>query len=110
MRRILLDHCTPIQVGRFFREHCVDTAGEMGWAQYRNGKLLRSAEKSGYDLLITSDRDFRRERTHLTSPAVAVLLVLPNSWVRLRTEREEIRSAADRLGQGDFGEVDCRQA
>lgn len=103
---VLIDHCAPAPVGRFFPEHSVDTAGEMGWATFRNGDLLRSAEESGYDLLITCDRDFR-DRTRLASPTVAVLLVLPNSWVILRDQREEIRAAAESLGPGDFGEVDC---
>lgn len=107
MRRILLDHCTPVQVSAFFPEHSVGAAGDLGWAEFKNGELLRSAEESGYDLLITSDRDFRRDRTRLTSPTVAVLLVLPNSWVRIRTKREEIRAAAENLGPGDFGEVSC---
>ncbi len=75
MKIILLDHCTPIQVATFFPEHSIDAAGALGWERLENGDLLRSAEKAGYDLLITSDRDFRQDR--LRSPTVAVLLVLP---------------------------------
>lgn len=107
MRRILLDHCTPVQVGTFFPEHSIDAAGALGWGEFKNGELLRSAEKSRYDLLITSERDFRRDRPRLASPTVAVLLVLPNSWVRIRTKRREIRAAEENLGLGDFGEVSC---
>ena len=50
---VLLDNNVPRGVARALTGHSVTEARERGWATARNGKLLRNAEKAGFDVLVT---------------------------------------------------------
>ena len=41
--------------------HVVDTAAERGWSDL-DGDLIDSAEREGYDVLITTDRNLRYQQ------------------------------------------------
>jgi hypothetical protein len=72
MRRVLLDHCVPRRV----REALVDcettTAFQHGWAELKNGALLKAAEDSGYDVLVTADKNLRYQQ-QLSARHIAIL-------------------------------------
>ncbi len=39
--------------------HEVMTAYELGWSKLKNGELLDVAEKEGFEVLVTTDRNLR---------------------------------------------------
>lgn len=91
--RILLDHCTPRPLASALGgDHTVDTARSQRCDTLSNGDLLRYAEQHGYDLLITTDRDFRN-RGVLASRTTAVLLLLPNRWPTISDRLDTVRAA-----------------
>jgi len=56
--RILIDECLPKQLkGWLAGKHDAVTVQEMGWANVKNGKLLRSANESGFDVFVTADKN-----------------------------------------------------
>lgn len=105
--RILLDHCTPRPLASVLGgDHTVDTAYAQGYDTLSNGELLRHAEDHGYDLLITTDRDFRN-RGVLASRTTAVLLLRPNHWPSISARIDAVRTAIESTNAGGFYEVDC---
>ena len=56
---ILFDHVTPSGVARFLRRHTVTKARELGWDTLANGEMLVEAERAGFDVLLTADKNMR---------------------------------------------------
>ncbi len=55
--KILLDECVTRKVKRYLSEFEVYTVGEMGFSGLKNGELLAEAEKQGFDILLTIDKN-----------------------------------------------------
>jgi hypothetical protein len=56
--RIVFDKNVPVGVRRFLTKHEVRTFVEMQWhPQLENGELLKAAEASGFDVMVTSDQN-----------------------------------------------------
>jgi hypothetical protein len=56
---ILFDHVTPRGIARFLPGHTVTNARERGWDMLTNGDLLAAAERVGFDVLLTADKNMR---------------------------------------------------
>ena len=70
--RILFDKNVPLGIRRFLSKHEVRTIIEMGWPeQLENGKLLKSAEEYGFDVMVTSDQNIRYQQ-NLTGYASSI--------------------------------------
>jgi hypothetical protein len=61
--KVLFDHNVPHKLRHSFDGHLVSTADEMGWAELENGQLLRAAEESGFEVMITGTRTLAISRT-----------------------------------------------
>jgi hypothetical protein len=59
---ILFDHVTPAGVARVLTEHTVVKAKARGWDRVTNGALLAEAERAGFDLLTTADKNMRYQQ------------------------------------------------
>ncbi|MEO1218685.1 MAG: DUF5615 family PIN-like protein [Bacteroidota bacterium] len=55
--KILLDECVSRKVRRFLSEFEVYTVAEMGFNGLKNGKLLTQADKNGFDIVLTIDKN-----------------------------------------------------
>jgi len=56
--RILIDECLPKQLkGWLAGKHDAVTVQELGWANIKNGKLLRSANEAGFEVFVTADKN-----------------------------------------------------
>jgi len=55
--KILLDECVTKKAKPLFFEHEVYTVAEMGFSGLKNGELLAEMENSGFDILITIDKN-----------------------------------------------------
>ncbi len=72
--RVLLDHCVTRLLARALIGHEVRTAFEMGWADLRNGELLRAA--SGvFEVFVTVDRNLSQQQNLANLPLPVVVLV-----------------------------------
>jgi hypothetical protein len=101
--RVLFDQGVPVPLRKSFHGVEVVTAFEMGWAQVKNGDLIRLAEASGFSVLITTDKNLRYQQ-NLSSRCIAILVLGSTSWPKIRPQADLIASRAICLEQKDFVE------
>ena len=92
--RVLFDQGTPVPLRDHLSQHTVDTAFERGWSELVNGELLDTAEREGYHLLITTDRNLKFQQ-NLANRQLAIVVLLSTSWPRMQLRIEDIRTAVD---------------
>ena len=103
--RILFDQGTPVPLRDSLLDHKVDTVYERGWSTFANGNLLDTAEREGYNLLVTTDRNLRNQQ-HLTSRQIAIVVLLSASWPRIQRHEDDIRNAIDTIVPGAYLEIE----
>ena len=103
--RILFDQGTPVPLRGSLLDHKVDTVYERGWSTLANGYLLDTAEREGYNLLVTTDRNLRNQQ-NLTSRQIAIVVLLSASWPRIQRHQDDIRNAIDTIVPGAYLEID----
>jgi hypothetical protein len=100
--RILFDKNVPVGVRRFLPKHEVRTITEMQWPdQLENGELLRMAESSGFDIMITSDQNIRYQQ-NLTGRKLALIVLGSNIWPIVRKYGAAIAASADVATPGSY--------
>ena len=85
--------------------HIVHTAAERGWAEMSNGEMIEQARISGYELLITTDRNIRHQQNPARRGTLAVLALRRHNWTDVRLYTAEIRDAVNRIAPGEYAEV-----
>jgi len=102
--RILFDHVTPGGVGRFLRGHTVTKARELGWDTLANGDLLVEAERAGFDVVLTADKNMRFQQK-LRGRRIALVVLGTPQWPVVRIYGEKIAAAVDAATPGSYTEV-----
>jgi hypothetical protein len=59
----LLDNGTPKPIARRLTGHEVTYALRIGWHELENGEPIEKAEEAGYELLLSTDKNIRRQQT-----------------------------------------------
>jgi len=72
--KFLLDHCVPRPLLKYLDEFEIIRAGQMGWAELVNGKLLAAAEAENFAALITVDKGFATQQ-NMADRKISVLLL-----------------------------------
>jgi len=100
--RILLDHCVRRRLLKSFVPHPTSHTADIGWAQLRNGELLRQANAQ-YDILVTVDKNMRFQ-SNLSGMKlrVAVLDVRGNDLQELLRAAEKLLPILDTCPEGAF--------
>jgi predicted nuclease of predicted toxin-antitoxin system len=60
--KILLDECIPVRLRKHLSDFEVSTVTEMGWTSLKNGKLIKIAVESGFDIMITVDKNLQHQQ------------------------------------------------
>ena len=55
--RVLFDRGTSVPLRQSLKNHEIATAFGRRWSQLNNGELLEVAEREGFDVLVSTDRD-----------------------------------------------------
>jgi hypothetical protein len=55
--RVLFDQGTPVPLRESLGEHDISTAYERGWSTLKNSDLLDAAEREGFEVLLTTDKN-----------------------------------------------------
>jgi hypothetical protein len=82
----------------------VTTAYEAGWSGLSNGDLLDTAEKAGYQILVTTDQNLRYQQ-NLQGRRIAIVVLLSTSWPRIRLRIDEVVNAINTASAGGYVEV-----
>ena len=99
--KVLLDVCTPVQVGLALPNHDVRTAQKMGWGDWENGALLSIAEAQGFEIFIICDKNLRYQQ-NLAGRRVAIPELWTNHRPKLEKHFEAIRVAAESIAPGEY--------
>jgi FixJ family two-component response regulator len=105
--RILFDKNVPVGVRQFLIEHDVRTVVELRWPpQLENGELLKAAEASRFDVVVTADQNIRYQQ-NLTKRKLAIVVLGSNIWPIVRSHGTEIAASvsAAKPGSYDFVEM-----
>jgi hypothetical protein len=81
--RVLFDKSAPHGLIRHLEAHAVSTAEECGWGRLTNGQLLSTAESSGFDVLLTADKNLRYQQK-LSSRKIALVVLGNSPWPLVR--------------------------
>ncbi len=60
--KILLDECIPVRLKQYLPVSEVYTVSEMGWTSLKNGQLMKVAIESGFDIMITVDKNLQHQQ------------------------------------------------
>jgi len=85
--------------------HEVTTAYERNWSSLTNGELLDTAEKQGFDVLVTTDSNLKYQQ-NLKSRRIAVVVLSTPSWPRIRRAVAKVVGAVDAAAKGNYTEVE----
>jgi predicted nuclease of predicted toxin-antitoxin system len=102
--RVLFDQGTPVPLRRALAGHAVETAHERGWSQLQNGELISAAESTGFDVLVTTDRNLKYQQ-NLVGRKLAIVVLMSTSWPRIARVLPEVAAAVDAAAPGTYHEV-----
>ena len=103
--RVLFDQGTPDPLRTFLTLHEVSTAYENRWSNFSNGLLLDVAERAGFEVLVTTDKNLKYQQ-NLTRRRIATVVLLSTSWPRMQRVIGSIVAAVDSAVAGSYSEVD----
>ena len=101
---VLLDHGTPFPIRPFLEGHSVKRTQDMGWDRLTNGELLEVAEASGFDLLLTTDKNIRYQQ-NLTGRKISIVVLGNAQWPVLRRHIQLVVDAVSAAEPGSYLEV-----
>jgi len=102
---ILFDHGTPRGIARALVGHTVTRAKERGWDRLSNGDLLAEAERAGFDVFLTPDKNIRYQQ-NLAGRRIAVVVLGAPQWPLVRLHLAEIAMAVNAATPGSYSEVE----
>jgi hypothetical protein len=102
---VLFDHGTPAPIRPFLEGHSVKRTQDMGWDRLTNGELLDAAEESGFDLLLTTDKNIRYQQ-RLAGRKIAIVVLGNAQWPVLRLHVQRVVAAVSAATPGSYSEVD----
>ena len=103
--KVLFDQGTPVPLRGHLSSHFVSTAYELGWATLKNGELLAAAEKSGFEVLVTTDTNLQYQQ-NLTQRKIALVVLSTTSWPRIQKNIKAIVTAIDQAKPNSFQSVE----
>jgi hypothetical protein len=102
---ILFDHVTPRGIERSLPGHTVTKAKDRGWDKLTNGDLLAEAERSGFDVLLTADKNMSYQQ-NLSGRRIALVVLSTPQWPRVKLHLDKIAAAVNACTPGSFTEVE----
>lgn len=102
---VLFDHVTPAGVARCLEGHKVVKAKERGWDTLTNGDLLSVAEKAGFEVLLTADKNMRYQQ-NLKWRRIALVVLSTPQWPVVRLNLGKIAVAVSASTPGSYTEVE----
>ena|SRR5438067_8217597 len=102
---ILFDHVTPRGIAKFLLGHRVIYAKDRGWDTLSNGDLLDAAERAGFDMVVTADKNMRYQQ-NLESRRIALVVLGTPQWPIVRLQLDKIATAVNSAKPGSYIEVE----
>jgi hypothetical protein len=103
--QVLFDQGTPVPLHRYLAPHAVATVFEKGWSTLQNGELLRTAEREGFEVLVTTDQNLKYQQ-NLKERQLAIVVLMTTSWPRIERKVNHVVAAINSVKPGDYIEVE----
>ncbi len=103
--RLLFDYNVPAPLRHLLPDHDIHLAGQVGWGELSNGKLLLAAEQAGFEMLITADKNLRYQQ-NLAGRKIAIVVLPTQHMATLQEGIEQVASAIKGVLQGSFVELE----
>ena len=103
--RILFDHGTPSGIAAWLEGHEVTEARERGWDKISNGELLKAAEESGFDVLLTTDKSMAAQQ-NLKNRRIAIVVLGNSQWPIVQRYVRKITAAVNAAAPGSYVEIE----
>jgi len=104
--KVLLEENLDHALRKLLGNHEVFTTAYKGWAGLQNGKLLRAAEDSGIQVLLTGDQTLHSEQ-NLQGRQLAVVALLAIQLPIIKQSLPQIIAAIDAASPGSYQFVIC---
>jgi len=82
----------------------VTKAKDRGWDTLTNGDLLAEAERAGFEVLLTADKNMRYQQ-NLTGRRIALVVLSTPQWPLVRLHLDIIAAAVNAATPGSYAEV-----
>jgi hypothetical protein len=102
---VLFDHGTPAPLIPFLEGHTVTKAKDAGWDKLVNGELLEAAEKAGFEVLLTTDKNMAAQQ-NLQGRTIAIVVLGNSQWRIVQRYVRRIASSVNAATPGSYVEVD----
>ncbi len=79
-------------------------AFELSWSALKNGELIEQAEKSGFEVLVTTDQNLKYQQ-NLASRRIAIVVISTTSWPRIQQHVAAVLEALEAATAGAYLEV-----
>jgi hypothetical protein len=100
--RIVFDKNVPIGIRHFLSRHELRTFVEMNWRpQLENGELLKVAEASGFDVMVTADQDIRHQQ-NLAGRKLSLVVLGSSIWPVVRNHGALVSNRVDAAIPGSY--------
>ena len=106
--KILLDHSAPMNLARHLADHEVKHTTQLGCGEILNGELLKIAEASGSELMITAYKNIPHQQ-NLAQSNLAQLQLSTNNWPLLQPYIPLVVQAVDQIKPAERRQVFCGQ-
>lgn len=98
--RILIDECLPKQLkGWLAGMHEAQTVPEAGWANVKNGKLLRQANDAGYDVFVTADKNMYYQQ-NFAGLRISAIVIPSNRKLSVQKSVPALLQSIERIQPG----------
>ncbi len=101
---VLFDHSVPAPLSSCLTGHTVTEARTRGWDTLSNGDLLTEAERAGFDVFLTADKNIRYQQ-NLAGRRIAVVVLSTPQWPLVRLHSAKIVAAINAATPGSYTEV-----
>jgi len=101
---VLFDHSTPAPLSSYLIGHTVTEARNRGWDTLSNGDLLIEAERAGFDVFVTADKNIRYQQ-NLAARKIGIVVLSTPQWPLVRLHVEKIAAAVNAAMPGSYLEV-----
>jgi hypothetical protein len=102
---ILFDHGTPAPLIPFLEGHTVTKAKDAGWDKLVNGELLNAAERAGFEVLVTTDKNMVVQQ-NLKSRTIAIVVLGNSQWRIVQRYVRRIAASVNAATPGSYVKVD----
>ncbi len=84
--------------------HTVTEARDRGWDTLSNGDLLAKAERAGFDIFLTADKNLQYQQ-NLAGRRMAVVVLSTPQWPVVRSHAAKVAAAINAATPGSYTEV-----